>query len=104
MTGDFAVGSGTSINLIQQSVVSVSLGAVAGQESVATTGTINALTADAAIIDISPASIWSGDYYQVNLDARVSAASTFQVYASNVSATDITPDAMNMTLWWIDPA
>jgi len=102
VTGTLAVGSGTSISLIQKSDVSVSLGAVAGQESVATTGTIQTLTSDAVIIDVAPESIWSGTYYQVNLAARASAASTFQIYASNVSAANITPDAMTMTLTWID--
>ena len=106
-SGGFAVGSGatvmamTSLNL---STISVSMGAVAGHESVSTTGTIVGLTTDSIVIAVEPQSAWSGLYYNVDYSSVVSVADTIEVVMRNSALTSVTPDIMNFTFIWVDPA
>ena len=104
VTGTFAVGSGVSISLLQRSVISVNPGAVAGHESVITTATISTMPADALILGVQQASIWSGSYYDLSVNCNVSAASTLQIGIANSTLTSVTPAAMNWTVTWADPA
>ena len=103
-TGTFAIGSGVSISLLQRSVISVNPGAVAGHESVITTATISTMPADALILGVQQASIWSGSYYDLSVNCNVSAASTLQIGIANSTLTSVTPAAMNWTVTWADPA
>lgn len=102
-TGTFAIGSGVSISLLQRSVISVNPGAVAAQDSIITTATIQTLTADALILGVQQASIWSGAYYDLSVNVNVSAASTLQIGIANSTITSVTPAAMNWTITWADP-
>ena len=103
-TGTFAIGSGVSISLLQRSVISVNPGAVAGHESVITTATISTMPADALILGVQQASIWSGSYYDLSVNCNVSAASTLQIGIANSTLTSVTPANMNWTVTWMDPA
>jgi hypothetical protein len=103
-TGTFAIGSGVSISLLQRSVISVSPGAVAAHDSVITTATISTMPADALILGVQQASIWSGAYYDLAVNCNVSAVSTLQIGIANSTITSVTPAAMNWTITWMDPA
>jgi len=104
-TGTFAVGtSGASWTLIQKSVISVNPGAVAAQDSVSTTATIQTMPADALILSAQPASIWSGAYFDLAITPTVSAASTIRIGLTNSTITGVTPAAMNWTIVWADPS
>lgn len=103
-TGTFAIGSGVSIALLQRSVISVSPGAIAPFDSVVTTATISTMPADALILGVQQSSLWSGAYYDISVNANVSAASTLQLGLVNSTLTSVTPAAMNWTVTWMDPA
>ena len=104
ITGSFAVGSGVSLALIQRSIISVTPGAIAPFDSVSTTATIQTMPADALILGVQQASIWSGAYYDISVNANVSAASTLLIGLVNSTLTSVTPDAMNWTITWADPS
>ena len=104
VTGSFAVGSGVSLALIQRSIISVNPGAVAAQDSVTTTATVQTMPADALILGVQQASIWSGSYYDLAVNVNVSAASTLLIGLANSTITSVTPAAMNWTITWADPS
>lgn len=102
--GNFLLGaSGSAINGIFVSSISVDFDTVSGNDSQTTSATINTMPADAIVLAVQPESAWSGAYYDIGLSAKPSAASTLLLSARNSAETDIDPDALTFDIVWIDP-
>lgn len=95
--------AGVPFKAFRKSTVSVALG-TDNFDSVTTAITENNVSAGDIIIAIKPASIWSGAYYDINLYAYASAASTITLVANNSTNTAFNTDAMNMDIYWLDLA
>ena len=99
-TSDFAnisVGGGTDVAGISSSIVSVNLGSVAPNDS-STVSVALANAADGDIIIGTPASIWSGAYFDLALTYTVEQAGAVTIAAANSTATAVDPDAMNFRI------
>jgi hypothetical protein len=95
--------NGQSIVGLRRSTVSVALGTVAF-DSVTTSLTISGITVGDPIIGIVPASLWSGAYRDISLDAIATAGDTVLLGARNSTLTGINTTAMNFTVHWLDLA
>ena len=105
VTSTMTLGAnGFSFVGLRKSTISVDFPSVPGNDSVTTTATINALAAADVVAIVRPASIWSGSYYDLNVTAVASAASTLTLIAANSAATAVDPDAMNFDIYWLDLA
>ena len=103
--GYLALGdSATSYSALRTSTISVNPGAVAAADSISTTATIQLMPADALIVGVQPASIWSGAYFDLAITPVVSAASTLVLGIANSTHTSVTPDAMNWKITYLDPS
>lgn len=102
--GSVALGTGGSrFSGLVRSTVSVAIGATAA-DSVLTSAALSGITVGDPVINIEPASIWSGAYYDVGVTASCVSWGAVQFAARNSTTTTVNTAAMNFTITWIDLA
>lgn len=102
--GAVAIGtSGSRISGIVRSTVSVALGTVAF-DSITTQAALSGITVGDPVINVEKASIWSGAYNDITVDASCTSWGAVQFRAANSTLTAINTTAMNFTITWIDLA
>ncbi|MDX1486704.1 MAG: hypothetical protein R3268_00785 [Acidiferrobacterales bacterium] len=88
---------GTTLDGISATTASVNFGAVSPHDSSSlTVGLSGAAVGDTVVVN--PDSAWSGAYYDLALNAHVSAADVVTISAVNSTLTSVNPDAVTMRI------